>query len=72
MLRIILLLLGAYILFKFIFEFLLPVAGAAKQMKKQMETFNQQQQNTFNQKSPKAEPVSKTSADDYIDFEEVK
>lgn len=72
MLRIILLLLGAYILFKFIFNFLLPVAGAAKQMKKQMETFNQKQQNTFNQKPPKAEPVSKTSAGDYIDFEEVK
>ncbi|MGE5107083.1 MAG: hypothetical protein ACM3H8_06035 [Sphingobacteriales bacterium] len=72
MVRIILILLGFYILYKFVFEFLLPVAGAAKQMKKQMETFNQQQQNMFNQKSTTPESVSKTTSDDYIDFEEVK
>ena len=73
MLKFILLLLGVYILYKFVFEFLLPVAGAAKQMKKQMETFNQQQQNMFNQKPPVADPVNKPAASgDYIDFEEVK
>jgi hypothetical protein len=72
MFRFILILLGLYILYKFIFEFLLPVAGAAKQMKKQMETFNQQQQNMFNQNPPSTEPVNKTASGDYIDFEEVK
>lgn len=72
MFRITLILLGLYILYKFVFEFLLPIAGAAKQMKKQMEAFNQQQQNTFNQKPPAAEPVNKTATGDYIEFEEVK
>ncbi|HET9055551.1 MAG TPA: hypothetical protein VFN30_01760 [Chitinophagaceae bacterium] len=71
MIRILLMLVGIYILYKFIFEFVLPVAGAARQMNRKMDEFKQQQ-NTFNQTTPKKGNTNKAAAEDYIDYEEVK
>jgi hypothetical protein len=68
-----------YILYKLIFDFIIPIYNTTKKVKKQfgemhnkmqeqMNTFNQQQQNNSSQ-APRGEPVKK---EDYIDFEEIK
>ena len=71
-----------YLLYKLVFELIIPVAKTTKQVKKQFvdmsaqmeEKMNQQRQqqpNAFNTtKTPAQQPASKN--DDYIDFEEVK
>lgn len=71
----------AFLLYRFIFGFLLPVFRTTRQVKRQFrsmqekmnemaqqqeEQFRQQQQQNTNKESPKA------PADDYIDFEEIK
>jgi hypothetical protein len=68
-----------YIVYKVIFDFIIPVATTTKQVKKQFSNManrtNQQQpdqqQNTQYTAQPK-QPVSKPKSDDYIDFEEIK
>jgi Sec-independent protein translocase protein TatA len=79
--RLALELLALYLIYKFIFDFIIPVAKTSKQVKKQFgdmnaqmqENLRQQQQaqaNSTTQKEPvKAAGVNK---DDYIDFEEIK
>jgi len=68
-----------YILYKLIFDFIIPIYNTTKKVKKQfgemhnkmqeqMNTFNQQQRNNSSQ-APREEPVKK---EDYIDFEEIK
>jgi hypothetical protein len=66
-----------YILFKFIFELLIPAAKVAGQVKKQMhsmkeqmESFEAQQQSRPQTSQPKEEKKPDV-AGDYIDFEEV-
>ena len=67
-----------YVLFKFIFELIIPAAKVASQvkrqmngMKEQMESFQAQQQRNSTQ-SPPPKPENKSSAaGDYIDFEEI-
>ncbi|CAN5130825.1 hypothetical protein BH11BAC5_BH11BAC5_23070 [soil metagenome] len=69
-----------YLLYKLVFELIIPVAKTTKQVKKQFgdmsaqmqEKMNQQQQANASYKATKtpATPVNKN--DDYIDFEEVK
>ncbi|MFN5335076.1 MAG: hypothetical protein ACK5BV_07815 [Bacteroidota bacterium] len=67
-----------YILFKFIFELIIPAAKVAGQVKKQMSAMQermegfeaQQQQNRAQSTKPKTEKKSHTTGD-YIDFEEV-
>lgn len=70
-----------YLLYKLVFQFIIPVYRASKRMKDQvgeMQEKMQQQQQTqaFQQtkvSSEKAKTTSaKTSSSDYIDFEEVK
>ncbi|MEY4702970.1 MAG: hypothetical protein RIR96_867 [Bacteroidota bacterium] len=62
-----------YILFKLVFEFILPLYRASKQMNQKMQEFQQQ-----NHQKQNPEPgfenksnVNNTSKD-YIDFEEIK
>jgi len=76
-LRYILWALLAYFLYKFIFDFIVPLVRTSRQIKKQVNEFQSrmqqqqqehvQQQNNFSKKEP-----STSKADDYIDFEEVK
>jgi hypothetical protein len=67
-----------YILFKFIFELLIPAAKVAGQVKKQMhsmkeqmESFQAQQQSSRPQTSQPKEEKKPDVAGEYIDFEEV-
>ena len=68
-----------YLLYKLVFELIIPVVKTTKQVKKQFgdmnakmhEKMDQHQQNsTYTTKDPSAQP--KTKNEDYIDFEEVK
>ena len=64
-----------YILYKLIFDFIIPIAQTTRQVKRQfgdmqekMNQFNQQQQS--DNAAPKSSP--KPSNEDYIEYEEVK
>ena len=61
-----------YILIRFIFNFVIPVFRATRQMKSQMRDFQSrmqhQEQEEFQQKPTRTE----AKQGDYIDFEEVK
>ena len=63
-----------YLVYKFLFEFLVPVSKVAKDMKQKVnemkEQQNQQQTNHQNESSASAKP--KIDEKDYIDFEEIK
>jgi hypothetical protein len=67
-----------YLLYKVVFDFIIPVYNTTKKVKKQfgemqhkMDEMNRQQQ--ANQYSSKVkEPAPKSKSDDYIDFEEIK
>ena len=70
-----------YILYKLIFEFIIPVFQATKKVKKQfgeMHTKMQDQMNKMNQQAngassaPKPTPTATPKAGDYIEYEEVK
>ena len=68
-----------YILYKLIFDFIIPIYRTTKTVKKQFGEMNakmQEQMNTYNQQQnaqgstrPKEETVKK---EDYIDYEEIK
>ena len=71
-----------YILYKLIFDFIIPIYHTTKNVKKQfgemhnkmqdqMNAFNKQQASTdsYRDKTPPQEPVKK---EDYIDYEEIK
>ena len=81
MIRYILIGLGIYILYKLIFDFIIPVYRTTRDVRKQFKDINQQMQekmnqfNQANQQQPSAqkqEQQKKPSDKDYIDFEEVK
>ncbi|MFM9908856.1 MAG: hypothetical protein ACKVOW_05895 [Chitinophagaceae bacterium] len=65
-----------YFLYKFVFEFIIPVARATKQIKTKVSDFHNQmqQQPPIPERPPsfKKTPTSNTNSKDYIDFEEVK
>lgn len=71
-----------YLLYKLIFDFIIPVAKTTKQVKKQFgdmhsqmqETMNQfnQQQNTRTSASTVKTSTPKPDNADYIEFEEIK
>ena len=70
-------LLMLYLLYKLVFNFIIPVYRTTKQMKAKMndmqEHINRQQQQYQNQAASKPEPARKTvPSDDYIEFEEIK
>ncbi|MEO6731844.1 MAG: hypothetical protein ABIN01_11565 [Ferruginibacter sp.] len=66
-----------YLLYKLIFDFIIPVVRTTKQVKKQFgdmsaqmqEKMNQQQQANFNGSTSQA--TTSVKNDDYIEFEEV-
>lgn len=62
-----------YLLYKLIFDFILPVYHVSKQMNKKMTEFQQQMKEKETTSPPPPQPTGKSSKDnDYIDFEEVK
>ncbi len=76
MLKIIIELFVFYFIYKLIFEFIIPVYNATKQMKRKMNEF-QDQMNHNNQfethqtnKNTQQEP--KKDSSDYIEYEEIK
>ena len=66
-----------YLLYKFIFEFVIPIFRTTREVKKKMNEFQQNMHkhaessrtSSTNNEKP---PVSKPKSDDYIDFEEIK
>ena len=67
---------GLYILIRFVFNFVIPVFRATRQMKSQMKDFQNRMQNHQEQdyEHSKERQQSKPSVKqgDYIDFEEIK
>lgn len=71
-----------YLLYKLIFDFIIPVAKSAKQVKKQFNQMNAQMQDQMKRQETEGQQASASSnsnpsfskppKDDYIDFEEVK
>jgi len=68
-----------YFIYKVVFDFILPVSHAGKQMKQQFRNMNehmrQQQQNNYQQPNHQQNTSPRKSEKeegDYIDFEEVK
>ncbi|MBS4064375.1 MAG: hypothetical protein KGZ74_07425 [Chitinophagaceae bacterium] len=75
MLRILLIGLGIYLLYRFVFHFLIPVSRAAGTMKKRMNEFQQQMNQRaqeFQQQAQPQQPQTAPKGGDYIEFEEVK
>ncbi|MEO6639134.1 MAG: hypothetical protein ABIN25_12725 [Ginsengibacter sp.] len=65
-----------YILYKLIFDFIIPVYQSTKKIKKQfgdIQTKMQQDMNAFAKQQSSAQPKNeKTKDGDYIEFEEIK
>jgi len=78
MIRALLELFVLYLLYKLIFEFIIPIYRTTKQVKQKVneihrnmnEQANQQQRNQYTSATSQASP--KPKSDDYIEFEEVK
>ena len=64
-----------YIIYKFVFELMLPVYNTTKQIKKKMNEMNDQYEKDQKKNSNYTNTDSSTKKDinhDYIDYEEVK
>jgi len=66
-----------YLLYKFIFELVIPIFRTTRQVQKKMSEFQQNmnkqaETNRTSGTNMDKPPVSKRKNDDYIDFEEVK
>ncbi|ASZ10273.1 DUF4834 family protein [Chitinophaga pendula] len=72
-----------WLLYKVIFDFIIPVYNSTRQVRQQMNTMqqrmreqyqqqHQQQQNTQQQQQQHANQSARPDKGDYIDFEEVK
>ncbi|WP_407524642.1 hypothetical protein PDL71_02025 [Lacibacter sp. MH-610] len=75
MIRILLIVIGIYLLYRFIFHFIIPVTRVAGTMKKRMQEFQQQmnsQTDAFQQSTSQQAPKEPAKGGDYIEFEEVK
>lgn len=78
MIKVLLELFVLYMLYKLIFDFIIPIYNTTKQVKQKVnemqrnmnEQANQQQHNQFTGPTKDASP--KPKSDDYIEFEEVK
>jgi predicted Holliday junction resolvase-like endonuclease len=80
MIRFILLALVLYILYKLVFELIVPVYKTARQVRSQFRNMQQQaqehmndsRQNVYPGNQHQAKGESKAPAGEYIDFEEIK
>ncbi len=78
MFRVIFLVLVAIILYKLIFDFIIPIYRASRDLRSRFKDMNQQMGDNMNQFGQSSNPgrerdaVKKPSDKDYIDFEEVK
>lgn len=79
--RIVFELFALYLLYKLIFDFIIPLTRTTKQVKKQFNEMSTRMQETMRQQQAQQQTqfqqASKTSSnnakdDDYIEFEEVK
>lgn len=81
--KIIITILILYLLYKLVFDFIVPVAKTTSQVRQQFNNMNaardemlrkQQQQNNEPRKSPPkpSGPTTTTTDSEYIDFEEIK
>lgn len=68
-----------YLLYKLIFDFIIPVYNTTKQvsrkmgeMQQQMNAHAKQQQNSTQQATAQKEKAEKPAREDYIEFEEIK
>ena len=71
-----------YILYKFIFEFIIPVYKASKQVRQKMNDMHQRMQETqarpdneeynYNTRNQSTAAPKRPASDDYIEYEEVK
>lgn len=66
-----------YLLYKLIFDFIIPVSKASVQVRNKVNEMNSQQQQQFNSNQHYSGTQQTTSkptppTDDYIDFEEIK
>jgi hypothetical protein len=73
-------LIGLYLLYKLVFDFIIPITETTKQVKRQFsdmqnkmhEQSRQFEQHSKNQQSTFTSPTQKPASEDYIEFEEVK
>lgn len=82
MFRILLLILALVVLYKLIFDLIIPVYRASRDIRKRFRDMNQQMEDRVNQmnqangfqqqQQTTTRPSSTSSKQDYIDFEEVK
>ena len=61
-----------YLLYKLIFDFIVPVSKASSQIRNKVNEMHQQQQQRYTNQSQNTNTRVQPPADDYIDFEEVK
>ena len=65
-----------YFMFRFLFDFIIPVVRTTKQVKKQFDAVREQQQQQYYQQQQGPQPSTRSTSsidkDDYIEFEAVK
>lgn len=82
MLKFLLYMFFAWLLYKLVFDFIIPVYKSTKAVRRQMSDMQQhmrqqyeEQQRGYTQQQqapPTSRPAEKPKKDDYIDFEEIK
>jgi hypothetical protein len=78
MIRVLLFAIFAYFLYRFVFDFIIPIYKTTKHVKKGFKDMNKKmneqrdQQNGFQQNPSSNGSTKKQPAGDYIDFEEIK
>lgn len=73
MIEWIFILLVLYLLYKLIFDFILPVSRASAQMRSKINEMNKQPHQDSNQHTNTSKPAGpRPPKEDYIDFEEIK
>ena len=81
MFRILLIIIGIVVLYKLIFDFIIPVYRASREVRRKFRDINQQMEdrmNQFNRTQSQGEaqsqpqPKKPVTGKDYIDFEEIK
>ncbi|MBS1948071.1 MAG: hypothetical protein JST47_09920 [Bacteroidetes bacterium] len=62
-----------YLIYKIVFDFIVPVSHAGRQMKQQFQDIHEHMQQRANHSQPQhKKQKSKGAVGDYIEFEEVK